>query len=206
MKKLICMTSVLLAGCAGIAQTDEGGDYAQQMLQLFKQDFKSRGPTSVERLTNPDEVQKLCSTAQASNAQAASALEQSQLATIKFPSTPPSTWLGEWKRGEVIAQNGRGMQSSDAVGGVNGGNCYACHQISKTEISFGNIGPSLYQYGKLRGQSEEVLRYTWGKIYNPQAYRACSVMPRFGHHAILTEAQIKDLMALLFDPTSPANQ
>jgi hypothetical protein len=34
---------------------------------------------------------------------------------------------------------------------ANGGNCYNCHQISKEEISFGTIGPSLYNYGKLRG-------------------------------------------------------
>ena len=54
----------------------------------------------------------------------------------------------------VLAQNGRGMQSSDAIGAPNGGNCYACHQITKKEISFGNIGPSLAGYGKLRGSSE----------------------------------------------------
>jgi sulfur-oxidizing protein SoxX len=115
-------------------------------------------------------------------------------------------YLGDWKEGEKIAQNGRGMQSSDTVGGINGGNCYACHQISKQEISFGNIGPSLYNYGKIRGSSEEMLKYTWGKIYNAQAYTACSNMPRFGHSGILTEAQIKDVMALLLDPASPVNQ
>jgi sulfur-oxidizing protein SoxX len=98
------------------------------------------------------------------------------------------------------------MQSSDAIGAANGGNCYACHQITKQEISFGNIGPSLAGYGKLRGSSEEILKYTWGKIYNAQAYAACSNMPRFGHNGILTEAQIKDVMALLLDPASPVNQ
>jgi sulfur-oxidizing protein SoxX len=30
-------------------------------------------------------------------------------------------------------------------------------------------------------------------------------MPRFGHKGILTEAQIKDLVALLLDPQSPVN-
>jgi L-cysteine S-thiosulfotransferase len=115
-------------------------------------------------------------------------------------------YLGSWQEGEKIAQNGRGMQSSDAVGSINGGNCYACHQLSKKEISFGNIGPSLYQYGKIRGNSEEMLKYTWGKIYNAQAYTACSNMPRFGHNGILTEAQIKDVTALLHDPASPVNQ
>jgi len=100
------------------------------------------------------------------------------LKAVKYPAD--GKYLGSWKAGEQIAQNGRGMQSSDAVGSVNGGNCYACHQITKEEISFGNIGPSLYQYGKMRGQSEEIVKYTWAKIYNAQAFNACSNMPRFG--------------------------
>jgi len=31
-------------------------------------------------------------------------------------------------------------------------------------------------------------------------------MPRFGHMGILTEQQIKDVVALLMDPKSPVNQ
>jgi sulfur-oxidizing protein SoxX len=31
-------------------------------------------------------------------------------------------------------------------------------------------------------------------------------MPRAGHKGIITEAQVKDLMALLLDPKSPVNQ
>ena len=31
-------------------------------------------------------------------------------------------------------------------------------------------------------------------------------MPRFGHSGILTEAQIKDVVALLMDPESPVNK
>ena len=43
-------------------------------------------------------------------------------------------------------------------------------------------------------------KYAWGKVYNAQAYSACSNMPRFGHNGILTEQQIKDVVALLMDP------
>jgi sulfur-oxidizing protein SoxX len=50
------------------------------------------------------------------------------------------------------------------------------------------------------------VKYTWGKIYNAKAFNACTNMPRFGHQGILTEAQMKDLMALLLDPSSPVNQ
>jgi sulfur-oxidizing protein SoxX len=31
-------------------------------------------------------------------------------------------------------------------------------------------------------------------------------MPRFGHHGILTEQQLKDVTALLLDPNSSVNQ
>ena len=115
-------------------------------------------------------------------------------------------YLGDWKEGEKVAQNGRGMQFSDKADTVNGGNCYACHQLTKSEISFGNIGPSLYNYGKLRGDSPEVLKYTWAKVYDSHSYMACSNMPRFGAAGILTEKQLKDVMALLLDPASPVNQ
>ena len=64
--------------------------------------------------------------------------------------------LGDWREGEKLAQNGRGMTWTDksAAPAANGGNCYNCHQISKAEISFGTIGPSLYNYGKTRGVTD----------------------------------------------------
>ena len=96
---------------------------------------------------------------------------------------------------------------------ANGGNCYNCHQIDKKEISFGTIGPSLYNYGKLRGVSDPadpasapIVQYTWGKLWNAKAYNACSNMPRFGHTGLLDEEQLRDVMALLLDPKSPVNQ
>ena len=86
-------------------------------------------------------------------------------------------------------------------------------RITKAEISFGTIGPSLYQYGQLRGvvdaadpASSAVVKYTWGKLWNSKAYAACSNMPRFGHAKLLEESQIRDLMALLLDPKSPVNR
>ena len=87
-----------------------------------------------------------------------------------------------------------------------GRNCYACHQLAPQEVSFGTIGPSLYQFGKLRGYSDETRKYAYGKIYNAEAYSACTNMPRFGHTGILTEQQIKDVVALLVDPDSPVNK
>jgi len=180
-------------------------DYGKAALEMMKADFKSKGPATMERMVQQDEAQAQCSAnPKGLKAKAAAKLEQSQLATVKYPAD--GQYMGDWKSGEKIAQNGRGMQSSDAMGSVNGGNCYACHQMSKTEISFGNIGPSLYQYGKLRGTGPDIVKYTWGKLYNAQAYNACSRMPRFGHNGVLTEAQLKDVMALLLDAESPVNK
>jgi L-cysteine S-thiosulfotransferase len=199
---LIVVLGAAAAGCATVAAEP---DYRQAALALLKQDFRSKGPATLERVTSQDEAQQLCSQyPQERPAEVAARIEATQMKNIRQPAD--GKYLGDWKEGEKIAQNGRGMQSSDVVGGINGGNCYACHQISKQEISFGNIGPSLYNYGKIRGSSDEMLKYTWGKIYNAQAYTACSNMPRFGHSGILTEAQIKDVMALLLDPASPVNQ
>ena len=205
MLKITLLGSVVVASIVGCATVATDSDYGKAALQMMKNDFKTKGPASAERVFAQDEIEQACSDVdQTVTPAVASRLEAAQLASVVFPAD--GKYLGDWKAGEAIAQNGRGLQSSDAVGAVNGGNCYACHQITKAEISFGNIGPSLYNYGKLRGQSEAIVKYTWSKLYNAQAYHACSNMPRFGRKGILTQAQLKDVMALLLDPASPANQ
>jgi sulfur-oxidizing protein SoxX len=198
----LAMAALTVAGCASVAADTDYGDAA---LAMFKQDFKSKGPATLERIVARDEAQQVCSEQPTERPSEVNArIEAAQLKTIKYPAD--GMYIGKWQEGEKVAQNGRGMQSSDALGAANGGNCYACHQITKQEISFGNIGPSLYQYGKVRGTSDEIVKYTWAKIYNAQAYTACSNMPRFGHNGVLTEAQLKDVMALLLDPASPVNK
>lgn len=191
----------LLLGCGTVFAAE---NYAAAAASLLKSDFKSKGPATVERVGNRDDVQQACSADKPLAPAKAQALQAAQLKTVKEPAD--GNYLGDWKAGEKIAQNGRGMQWSDKVGSENGGNCYACHQLTKEEISFGNIGPSLYQYAKLRGTSAEVVKYTWAKLYNAQAFNACSRMPRFGHNEVLTEQQLKDVMALLLDPQSPVNK
>ena len=89
-------------------------------------------------------------------------IEKLNMASIKWPSD--GKWLGDWKNGEKVAQEGRGMQFSDDPKGPVGGNCYACHQLSPQEASYGTIGPSLYRFGKLRGYNDEMRKYAYGKI------------------------------------------
>jgi len=152
---------------------------------------------------NEDAVQAACNKAQDNPPEEIAArLQKEQLAAIKWPAE--GKLLGDWKSGERIAQNGRGMMWSDKGG--EGGSCYNCHQIGPRESSFGSVGPSLYQFAKLRGYGADIQRYAYGKIYNAKAYNLCSQMPRFGHAGALTEEQMKDLTALLMDPASPVNQ
>ena len=102
-----------------------------------------------------------------------------------------------------------GSELTDQIArtGASGKNLVILGQAFKNAgMEASNIGPSLKGYGKLRGNSEAVVKYTWGKIWNTHAYNACSQMPRFGHMGILDETQIRHVMALLLDPKSPVNQ
>lgn len=197
-------SGLVAAGCAVTPREMQPVTAAD--LSAIKGSFRERGQAKLDRL-DQDEAQKLCSHPPSVQLprDVAARIEKANFAAIKYPAD--GNLMGDWRAGERIAQTGVGKQFSDDPKTPAGGNCYACHQISKQEISFGTIGPSLYNFGKLRGgATPDMQRYTYGRIYNPQAFSACSNMPRFGHNDILTEQQIKDVTALLLDPNSPVNQ
>jgi sulfur-oxidizing protein SoxX len=202
----------VLAGCAGAGP--DSMDFDKMTADIVKADFRDNGIVKASVL-DTDETNRLCSAADVAgkplDEKTAKRLEEANLKTVKWPSD--GKFLGDWKAGEAIAQSGRGLTWTDDAKTVNGGNCYNCHQMDKKEISFGTIGPSLYNYGKIRGvtdpaspASKAIVEYTWGKIWNSKAYNACSNMPRAGHMGILSETQIRHLVALLLDPKSPVNQ
>jgi sulfur-oxidizing protein SoxX len=192
----------VLFGCA-TAPTD--AEVTARAAVTMKGSFKEQGQAKLDRL-DQDDTQKTCSVyaGKAPPKDVAARIEMANLATIKWPAD--GRYVGDWKNGEKIAQEGRGMQFSDDPKGPVGANCYACHQLAPQELSYGTIGPSLYRFGKTRGDSPEMRKYAYGKIYNADAYNACTNMPRFGHKGILSEQQIKDVVALLMDPASPVNQ
>ncbi|MBP6898489.1 MAG: sulfur oxidation c-type cytochrome SoxX [Burkholderiaceae bacterium] len=201
--------ALLVAGCATLPAPAE---LDAQALAMIKSAFRDEGIAKVARL-DQDLGQAACSSDHEPPKDVAARVEAEALASIKWPSG--GQYLGDWREGEKLAQNGRGMTWTDASAATraNGAQCYNCHQIGKAEISFGTIGPSLYNYGKLRGvkdpadpASAAIVQYTWGKLWNSKAYAACSNMPRFGHMALLDEGQIRHLMALLLDPKSPVNE
>ena len=198
----IVLGSALLGGCA---MSPSDAELTAKAAEVMKASFKPAGQATLDRL-DQDETQRVCSqyAGKPVPKEVAARIEQQNLATIRYPAD--GRLVGDWKNGERIAQEGRGKQFSDDPKGPVGANCYACHQLSPQELSYGTIGPSLYRFGKIRGFTEETRRYAWGKIFNPDAFAACTNMPRFGHGGILTEAQIRDVVALLVDPASPVNQ
>ncbi len=208
----VVLAGAVLAGCAQGPSVAELNDLTDK---IVKASFRDQSHVKVERLTATDETNRLCSQADVAGKPLDEAvskrIEQANLQTIKWPSD--GKFLGDWKQGERIAQSGRGLTWTDQANAENGGNCYNCHQISQEEISHGTLGPSLYNYGKIRGVSDPnsaaakpIVEYTWGKIWNSKAYNACSNMPRAGHMGILTEAQVRHIVALLLDPQSPVNK
>lgn len=208
---LCLLASAALAGCATTINTV---DLDKLTADIVNASFRDEGPVKIDRL-NQDLAQSACSAADVAGKplddKTAKAIEESNLKAIKWPSD--GKFIGDWKQGEAIAQSGRGLTWTDDANAANGGNCYNCHKIDNKEISFGTIGPSLYQYGKLRGvtdpnsvASKPIVEYTWGKIWNSKAYNACSNMPRAGHMGILNESQVRHVVGLLLDPKSPVNQ
>ena len=199
----------LLAGCA-MAPTSAQVDETTR--QVLKSSFREQGIAKLDRL-QLDASNKACSDSEGASLEdkLGKSIEAANLQTVKFPAD--GKLIGNWAEGEKVAQSGRGLTWTDSSTAANGGSCYNCHQLSKAELSYGSIGPSLYNYGKLRGvadptaeASKPIVDYTWGKLWNSKAYNACSGMPRFGHANILTVEQIRDVMALLLDPKSPVNQ
>ena len=201
--------AVALASCASGPSPADLDKIAAQTMQAS---FRDQGIAKIDRIKQ-DLAQAACSSDKAPDEATAARIMADAKASVKWPAG--GQYLGDWREGEKIAQNGRGMTWTDASAAptANGGNCYNCHQISKEEISYGTIGPSLYNYGKNRGITsftspsvQPIFEYTWAKLYNARTTNACSQMPRAGHMGLLNEDQLRHVMALLLDPKSPVNQ
>jgi sulfur-oxidizing protein SoxX len=202
--------AALLASAGCVTQPSESpratdAEIEQRADVVFNDAFAKASPELRARIVQ-DDVQKTCTRYRnAPPPEVRKQIEASQLSTIRYPDS--GKLIGDWKKGEKLAQDGYGLRFTDtAPNRPNGGNCYACHQLSPKELSYGTLGPSLYHYAKRRGTGDEAVKYTYSKIYNPQAFAACSNMPRFGHNHVLTPEQIADAVALLLDPDSPVNK
>ncbi len=198
----ILALSLGLAGAALAQDSKPQVDAAK--LEAVTKAMWPKTPQGWENRISFDETQKLCS--QYRNDLPNDLFEkvrQQEIATVKFPAD--GNVIGNWQAGKRIANDGRGGTFTDQPM-TNGANCYACHQMDLAELSYGTLGPSLHLYGKNRGFKPEEAKATYAKIYNSMSVMPCSMMPRFGYHGFLTEQQMKDVTALLFDPESPVNK
>jgi sulfur-oxidizing protein SoxX len=190
--------------CAATPAAFADATHRAKAMTMMKADFVARGQAGTERVFE-DGLQAICNrTGDKPPETIAKQLEKDQMTGVKYPAD--GKLMGDWKEGEKIAQSGRGFTWTDEPGLPVGGNCYNCHKIAPKETSYGTIGPSLFHFGKLRGNTADMQKYVYSKIYNAKAYNLCSEMPRFGHVGALNEAQIRHLVALLLDPESPVNK
>lgn len=166
----------------------------------------SQAPKDWAGRVDQDATLKVCSASRnAPSTAEAEKIMTAAKATIKYPED--GKLMGDWKKGEAIAQSGYGLRFSDyPPRRPNGGNCYACHQMTQAEVSYGTVGPSLREYGKIRKYAEADVKAVYEKIYNAHASFPCSLMPRFGSNQVLSIDQIKDLVALVMSPDSPVNK
>jgi sulfur-oxidizing protein SoxX len=200
---LVALIIVLLPAASASAQ---GPVIDSARVQTaVKQSWTQAPPEWQTRLTQ-DETMAACSQYRNNPPRAvAEAIVAREKASIKYPAN--GKLMGDWKKGQKLAQSGYGGRFTDYPPRTeNGGNCYACHQLSSEELSFGTLGPSLLEYGKSRKFSEAGVKAVYDRIYNPQAAVACASMPRLGANGHLSIEQIKDLVAYVMSSDSPVNK
>jgi len=72
------------------------------------------------------------------------------------------------------------------------GNCLACHAANGKKVNGpGSLGP------KLQGLSAWPEKALYDKVYNPYATNPISAMPAFGKNGVLSDHQIKAVVAYL---------
>ncbi|MDJ0882319.1 MAG: sulfur oxidation c-type cytochrome SoxX [Gammaproteobacteria bacterium] len=213
----LCLVASVTSATAG-EKIDYTKMSSQQLAEhlIFNSDgFKldkpvQEGGTARERLVQ-DELQKSCSVVGNATIPADTSVKVMTMARNSYRYPEGGIKLGDWKIGRELAWSGYGFRAGHKNDDHSttkygpGGNCYNCHQLA-TDRTGGSIGPALTGYGKARGTSDAILKYTYEVIYNPHAYFPCTHMPRIGAKKLLTEEQISHVMAYLFDPESPVNK
>jgi L-cysteine S-thiosulfotransferase len=208
MKKTLLLTIFLALGLVSASAQDKP-HISAATLEAYTKAMWPKTPEGWENRISYDETVKACSEYRNELPQAEfDKVRARELATITFPTD--GNVLGDWKAGQRIANDGRGGTFTDKPvtdkPTHNGANCYACHQMALAEVSYGTLGPSLHHYGKTRKFAPDEAKLAYAKIYNAMSVLPCSNMPRFGYHGFLSEQQIKDVTAFLFDPESPVNK
>jgi len=201
----ITAAASVLAACSTFPDPESTRATAEAAI---KSSFTAPAPQLLARL-DQDAAQKICSRIGDAKLNEKEIAEVVRLGreSIRYPAS--GKLVGNWKVGERLAHDGAG----DRIQGgrlearkENGGLCQNCHALAPGEINVGNIGPSLTGYGRDRGNSEAIAKFTYEKIYNAWTVFPCSNMPRLGATGHLKPEQVADLVAYLIDPASPVNK
>ena len=204
-KRGIAVALTVCIGAVGTANAQQNRAADEHEVDtIMKAAFPHAGAEWVSRLKGDQTMQTCSDYKDAPTAEFTRAIGARERELIQYPAD--GKLMGDWKRGEQLAQSGYGLRFTDSPVRETGGNCYACHQLTRQEVSYGTVGPSLLEYGKIRRFSAADTKAVYEKIYNSQATVPCSLMPRFGSNGVLTIEQIKDIVALLMSPDSPVNQ
>ncbi len=207
-RKQTTLLAAAVAFAAGCATAGPKDDIQALANKAIAESFKPGENQDLDRLKQ-DETLRACNQYRDNPPEkVAAAINARATGNIKYPAD--GKLMGDWKTGEKYYKMGFayriGTVEPDDPKKDRGGNCYACHAADPKELAFGTLGPALTGYGKLRGASDEMVKYTYEKIYNSQAFTACSQMPRLGHNCILTPEKIAHITAFLLSPESPVNK
>lgn len=207
LKSAIAGLSALVAISFAVAPVSAEGVSEAKMKAVIDAAFPNL-PPDLQKRVDQDETQATCSKYRNLPPEdVADKLLAREQANIVYPAD--GELMGDWKVALKESNNGFGWRMRDDPvkrKQVVGGNCYACHQLTKEEVAYGNLGPSLLGYGKDRKLDKETIKATYDKIYSAQSVLACSNMPRFGVTGFLTPKQIRDYVAMLLDPESSINK
>ena len=118
---IAALAPIVFTGCATRVSDAET---TAKAADVMKASFKERGQAKLDRLVQ-DETQRVCTDAgvRSPSKELAERIEKTNLEAIKWPAD--GKYVGDWRNGEKIAQEGRGMQYSDDPKGPVGANCYA---------------------------------------------------------------------------------
>jgi sulfur-oxidizing protein SoxA len=120
----------------------------------------------------------------------------SNVAALRSPPRPAQPRkLG----GAVAGDPAKGAQL--VITGRGAANCLACHVIGDRGTDQpGNIGPDLSEIAK-RGHTDE---YLFNVVYDARVYNPDTVMPPWGTHGILSEEDVRNVVAYLKTLGRPA--
>lgn len=88
--------------------------------------------------------------------------------------------------------NGDRLRGKEIALSPQRGNCVTCHHLPGDDWP-GTVGNSLLQYKKYEYTADRIYQ----QIYDARIFNPASVMPPFGSHNLLSDQEIRDLVAYL---------